>query len=196
MDAFEELICELLRAEGYWVQRSYKIDLTPAEKRALDNPSMPRPEIDVVAYRPGRGEFLAIECKSYFDSGGVHARDLIAGGKYDHRYKMFTNASLRQTVLIKLAEQMAESGAIPHTTVPQLCMAYGHATAANDAKLRSIFSDRGWGLFGPDWIRARLSELARRTYDNQIASVVAKLVLPRTGPSPFLQSLAQVPACQ
>lgn len=185
MDAFEELMSELLRAEGYWVHRGYKIDLTPAEKRSLDNPSMPRPEIDLVAYRPGNDEFLAIECKSYFDSGGVHAGDLIAGGRYDHRYKMFTNERLRVMVLDKLAAQMAASGAVAGATSPRLCMAYGHATPRNEAELRTIFAERDWGLFDPHWIRSRLSRMARRSYDNQIASVVAKLVLPRKGPEPF-----------
>lgn len=185
MDAFEELVCELLRAEGYWVHRGYKIELTPAEKRSLDNPSMPRPEIDIVAYRPGREEFLAIECKSYFDSGGVHAGDLIAGGKHDHRYKMFTKEPLRAAVLEKLAEQMAASGATIRSTTPKLCMAYGYATPKNEAILRSLFDLNGWGLFDPHWIRNQLSKMARRSYDNQIASVVAKLILPRKGLDPF-----------
>lgn len=87
MDAFEELVAEVLRADGYWVHQGYKIDFSTADKRALGNPSMPRPEIDLVAYKPGTGDLLSLECKSYFDSGGVHARDLLAlvaqGGQAD-----------------------------------------------------------------------------------------------------------------
>src|SRR3546814_20140353 len=85
MDAFEELVAEVLRADGYWVHRGYKIDLAPEDKRALGNPSMPRPEIDLVAYKAGTGELLTLECKSYFDSGGVHARELLPGGRNAQR---------------------------------------------------------------------------------------------------------------
>ena len=46
MDAFEELVAEILRADGWWVHHGYRIVLSPDEKRALDNPSMPRPEIE------------------------------------------------------------------------------------------------------------------------------------------------------
>ena len=103
MDAFEELVAEVLRADGYWVHRGYKINLRPEDKRALGNPSMPRPEIDLVAYKAGTGELLSLECKSYFDSGGVHARDLLPGGRNAQRYKMFVNADLRRMVLKSLS---------------------------------------------------------------------------------------------
>lgn len=37
MDAFEELVAEILRADGWWVHRGYKILLSADEKRALNN---------------------------------------------------------------------------------------------------------------------------------------------------------------
>jgi hypothetical protein len=181
MDAFEELVAEVLRAEGYWVQQGYKINLTPEQKRALGNPSMPRPEIDLVAYKAGTGELLSLECKSYLDSGGVHARDLLPGGKNAQRYKMFVNEPLRTLVLDRLVEQLVDSGSVAGRPVPKLGMVYGHATVQNTAILLKHFEVNGWHLFGPDWLRDRLQEMALRSYDNQIASVVAKLLLPRTG---------------
>lgn len=181
MDAFEELVAEVLRADGYWVHQGYKINLTPEQKRALGNPSMPRPEIDLVAYKAGTGELLSLECKSYFDSGGVHARDLLPGGKNAQRYKMFVNPALRDLVLQRLTEQMVEDGAVAGIPRPKLGMIYGYATAANTRILTEHFEANGWGLFGPDWLRDRLQKMALRSYDNQVASVVAKLLLPRTG---------------
>lgn len=180
MDAFEELVAQVLRADGYWVHQGYKINLSPADKRALGNPSMPRPEIDLIAYKAGTGELLSLECKSYFDSGGVHARDLLPGGRNAQRYKMFVNAPLREMVLTRLVEQLAESGAVAGVPTPRLGMIYGYATTSNTEILQSYFAENGWGLYGPDWLRAHLQKMALRSYDNQVASVVAKLLLPRS----------------
>jgi hypothetical protein len=181
MDAFEELVAEVLRADGYWVHQGYKINLSVEDKRALGNPSMPRPEIDLVAYKAGTGELLSLECKSYFDSGGVHARDLLPGGKHAQRYKMFVNAELREMVLTRLVEQLVASGAVAGTPVPKLGMIYGFATPSNTTILAEHFAENGWGLYGPDWLRDHLQKMALRSYDNQVASVVAKLLLPRSG---------------
>lgn len=180
MDAFEELVAQVLRAEGYWVHQGYKIDLTREDKQALGNPSMPRPEIDLVAYKAGTGELLSLECKSYFDSGGVHARDLLPGGKNAQRYKMFVNAPLRTAVLRRLVEQLISSGSVARTPVPKLGMIYGFATPTNTRILESHFAENGWGLFGPDWLKDHLQKMALCSYDNQVASVVAKLLLPRS----------------
>jgi hypothetical protein len=179
MDAFEELVSEVLRADGYWVHQGYKINLTTEDKRALGNPSMPRPEIDLVAYKAGTGELLSLECKSYFDSGGVHARDLLPGGKNAQRYKMFNNANLRELVLTRLAEQLAASGALAGKPVPKLGMIYGYATPPNRAIFEKHFEANGWCLFHPECLRELLQAMALRSYDNQVASVVAKLLLPR-----------------
>jgi len=179
MDAFEELVAEVLRADGYWVHQGYKIDLSPEDKRALGNPSMPRPELDLVAYKAGTGELLSLECKSYFDSGGVHTRDLLPGGRNAQRYKMFVNAELRETVLRRLAEQLVKGGTVAGNPTPKLGLIYGHATAANTKILKSRFEANGWRLYGPEWLRIQLQRMALRSYDNQIASVVAKLLLPR-----------------
>lgn len=179
MDAFEELVAEVLRADGYRVHQGYKIDLSTADKRALGNPSMPRPEIDLIAYKAGTGELLSLECKSYFDSGGVHARDLLPGGRNAQRYKMFVNAELRTMVLQRLGEQLAASGAVAGRPQPKLGLIYGYATRANTAILEQHFAEQGWGLYGPAWLKAHLQKMALRSYDNQVASVVAKLLLPR-----------------
>jgi hypothetical protein len=179
MDAFEELVCEVLRADGYWVHQGYKINLKAEDKRALQNPSMPGPEIDLVAYKAGTGELLSIECKSYFDSGGVRARDLMPGGKNWRRYKMFVDADLREMVLRRLAEQLVASGAVAGTPVPKLGMIYGYATPPNRAILEKHFTENHWCLYHPEWLRDRLQAMETRSYDNQVASVVAKLLLPR-----------------
>jgi len=54
MDHFESIIAMLLEAEGYWVRRSFKVNLTKAEKRKIGKPSIPRPEIDLLAFKSSR----------------------------------------------------------------------------------------------------------------------------------------------
>ena len=181
MDAFESLIAGILRADGYWVEPSVRIDLSAADKRSLNNYSMPRPELDIVAYRPATNDLLAIECKSYFDSGGVHVRDL-KGGRNAARYKMFVDAALREMVLTRLVEQMQASGMVHGNPAPKLVLAYGHATTHNEALLREWFEQNGWFLLGPDTIKERVSAMADEPYDNQVASVVAKLFRTQSTP--------------
>ena len=67
MDAFEQVVSEILWTEGYWVRTSVKVSLTKEEKRQIGRPSSPRWELDVVAYR-GRDNILrVVECKNYLD---------------------------------------------------------------------------------------------------------------------------------
>jgi hypothetical protein len=47
--AFEQVIAELLWRNGYWVQTSFKVELTKLEKIKIGRPSSPRWEIDIVA---------------------------------------------------------------------------------------------------------------------------------------------------
>ena len=177
MDAFEELVAELFRAKGFWVQRNVKIDLTLAEKRDLNNPSMPRPEIDLVAYQPASNILMAIECKSYLDSQGVHVRDLKPGGRYGRRYKMFTDAVLRNLVLKNLVEQFTARRMLQGNPEVRLALVYGKGVPSAEPELTEYFEDRGWQLYGPEWLCRCLVTMANQPYDNQMASIVAKLLL-------------------
>ena len=46
------------------------MELTKEEKREIGKPSMPRHEIDILAYKPAQSELMWVECKSYLDSTG------------------------------------------------------------------------------------------------------------------------------
>ena len=71
MDYFENVIKTLLEGEGYWVRQSFKVNLTKEEKREVGKYSIPRPEIDLLAYKPNENRLLAFEAKSFLDSPGV-----------------------------------------------------------------------------------------------------------------------------
>lgn len=48
MDAFESVVATILEREGFWVRTSFKVRLTKDDKHAINRPSSPRWEIDVL----------------------------------------------------------------------------------------------------------------------------------------------------
>jgi hypothetical protein len=175
MDAFESLISMLLRHEGYWTHPRYKVELTKEQKRAVSLPSAPRWELDLIAFKGATNELLVVECKSFLDSTGVVFRN----GQFEppKRYKLFTNELLRETVLGRLAEQLAQKEACPANVKPILCMAAGHIARKSDlGGMRSHFDGNGWRLFDVDWIRKRLNDAVGESYENDLAFVIPKLL--------------------
>lgn len=100
MDHFESIIATLLEAEGYWVRRSFKVNVTKDEKCQIGKHSIPRPEIDLLALRFSANEVLALEAKSFLDSPGVKIAQL----KEEHdipkgRYKLLLRRAIVQWFL-------------------------------------------------------------------------------------------------
>ncbi len=176
MDAFEQIVAMLFERNGYWVQTSYKVCLTKDEKKKIGNPTTPRRELDIVAYRPKDNVVLAIECKSSLNSPGVSYEGL--SGQSDRGlkiYKMFTDAKLRKVVFSRLKKQMLQAGMIlPHAKV-KLCLAAGHIRKGNKAHIENHCRKNGWLLFAEDWFREQFDKLAETDYENDIAIVAAKL---------------------
>ncbi len=101
MHAFETLMATIFNHCGYWTSTNVKVNLSPDEKRAINRPTTPRWDIDLVAYRPKSKELLVIECKSLLDSTGVVFRnDAFDSPK---TYKLFCEAKTRGVVLTSLA---------------------------------------------------------------------------------------------
>lgn len=176
MDAFEQLVAELFFAEGFWVQTSLKVMLTKEEKRLIGRHSSPRWEIDVVAYKAATNEIVALECKSFLDSTGVQC-DEFQDGHSSTRYKLFREPVLRETVLRRLALQMAGEGRCQPDPVVKLGLVAAKVKRGDGDRLVEHFADRDWLLFGPSWLRERLRDMASGGYTNQVSSVVAKLLL-------------------
>lgn len=177
MDAFEQLAAEIFWNEGYWVRTSVKVELTREDKARINSPSSPRWELDLVAFSPLRNELLVLECKSYLDSGGVHAAHFRESSRYAHRYKLFHSAVLRETVLGRLKSQFSACGLCRSDTSVGFGLIHGHSTPYNASLLADIFGRAGWLLYGPDWIISHLDRLANAGYENSTAAVVAKLLL-------------------
>src|SRR6266481_1477850 len=126
MDAFEQIVSEILWMEGYWVRTSVKVELTKEEKKAIGRPSSPRWELDIVAYS-GRDNLLrVVECKSYLDSRGVALRAFDGSdAKFAERFKLFSDEQLQNVVFGRLRQQFADSGACAPNATVKLCLACG-----------------------------------------------------------------------
>ncbi len=178
MNAFESLIALLLRRRGYWTRTSFKVELTKPEKRKIGRPSSPRWELDLIAYKGADNEVLAVECKSYLDSSGILFRD----GKLQpaERYKLFSEPQLRRVVLRRVAKQLEISGGCAPNPTVRLCLAVGNVAGGSDRDgLKAHFEAHGWGLFDESWIRRELAATSDAAYENDVAHVVAKLLLRR-----------------
>ena len=99
MDAFEQVVSEILWMKGLWIRTSVKVDLTPEDKKAIDRPTSPRWELDIVAYSGRDNLLFVVECKSYLNSRGVTIAGLSGTDKATaSRYKLFIDKKLREVV--------------------------------------------------------------------------------------------------
>jgi hypothetical protein len=179
MDAFEQVVSEILWMDGYWVRTSVKVDLTKEEKVSIRRPSSPRWELDIVAYS-GRDNMLrVVECKSYLDSRGVALKAFDGSdAKSAERYKLFSDDNLRAVVFGRLRKQLAECGACAPDATVKLCLACGRiATTADREGLHKHFTEKDWELWDEKWLKEKLQLMSERGYENQVSAVVAKLLL-------------------
>ncbi|HEY6218588.1 MAG TPA: hypothetical protein VIV65_00940 [Gemmatimonadaceae bacterium] len=177
MDSFESVVAAVLHRQGYWTRTSVKVDLTKAEKRRIGRYSSPRWELDVVGYRASRNELLVVECKSFLDSGGVRC-DLFQGKnrKGSKRYKLFFEPTLRKVVLGRLAKQLVASGACRPRPSVILGLAAGKLKG-DQSLLASHFRAKGWRFWGPRDLYEAVCSLKDARYENDVATVVAKILL-------------------
>ena len=180
MDYFEALVARLLTEEGYWVEQSVRVGLTKEEKRELGNPSMPRPEIDIVAYRPGDAHLLLLEAKSFLDSSGVRVselRSLQATGSGRGRYKLLTATEYQKVVGRRLLKQWRAMGRLPTGRLSIVFgLAAGNVPKAEREELRSLALSRRWFFWGPEEIATRVRSLSDGGYENSPFVITAKVL--------------------
>lgn len=179
MDAFEQVVSEILWMDGYWVRTSVKVELTKQEKKSIGRPSCPRWELDIVAYS-GRDNLLrVVECKSYLDSRGVALRAFNGLDKqFAKRFKLFGDNHLRKVVFTRLCKQFVESRACKPNPAVKLCLACGRIASSTDREgLRKHFAKKGWELLDEQWLQEKLDSMSKHGYENQVSAVVAKLLL-------------------
>ena len=178
MEAFEALVGELLPLDGWWVLNSVKLELAAEDRASFGKASMPNPELDLVAYRPSDDRLLVVECKNYLDSTGVTWRELRleadTGG-----YRLFTSENRRQFYCDILLRQMRRTGLCTPATRVGVAIAVGKfCSKADERDIRSHFANKSWEVFGPEWVRAKLHQLAKQTWHvNSPVAVAAKLLV-------------------
>lgn len=123
MDAFEQVVSELLWMEwllGSHVRQGRSHQRGNSQYR---RPSSPRWELDIVGYSGRDNVLRVVECKSYLDSRGVALRAFDGSdSKFAERFKLFSDYNLRHVVFGRLRRQLAECGAcFPDATV-KLCL--------------------------------------------------------------------------
>ena len=178
MDYFESTVKTLLESEGYWVRQSFKVNLTKEEKRKIGKHSIPRPEIDLLAYKPGRNIVYAIEAKSFLDSPGVKVSELSENYEIpEGRYKLFTCKNYRTIVFERLKQDLIECGMGSVSTEVILGLAAGNVYQSRISEIRSLFQHEGWLFWSPEDIRAKVISLAEKGYENEPSIITAKILI-------------------
>ena len=178
MESFEEIVKVLLEEDNYWVRQSEKINLSKEEKRKIGKPSIPRPEIDLVALNQSKNHILVLEVKSFFDSPGVKFADLDI--EYDEtkgRYKLFTNKNYRNIVLSRLKKDFLKWGMANKDTQFTLGLVAGNVYQNRTEDIRQLFENKGWFFLGPDEIKDRVLALAKKGYQNSPIFMTAKILM-------------------
>ena len=178
MDHFETIVCDLLETSGYWVRRSFKVDLTKEEKRKVGRPSIPRPEIDILAYNRKRDELLVIEAKSFLDSPGVSLDHLTESHeKPEGRYKLFTCENYREVIFERLRIELINLEMISNNTTLRLGLAAGKIHRRESEQVQELMRSRGWYFLSPQDIREQLKCFSDMGYENNPVIIAAKILL-------------------
>lgn len=178
MDYFESIIKTLLEHEGYWVRQSFKVNLTKQEKRNIGKHSIPRPEIDLLAYNARTNNVLALEAKSYLDSPGVKCIDLCE--KYEipeGRYKLFTCQNYRNIVFSRLKDDLIELNMANTETSISLGLAAGKVYQSKSNDIKELFNGNNWLFLSPEDIKQKVYSLASKGYENEPAIITAKILM-------------------
>ena len=177
MNAFEDIIRRFLESEGYWVRQSVKLDITKAQKVQIGTPSMPRPEIDLVAYKASTNELVLVEAKSYLDSYGVYyeaiADSTDAGAA---RYKLFTSDIFQKIVTEALVDQYLGCGLIKKKVKVIYGLAAGKIHKGNEKPIADYFRKNKWILITPEQLRNFVEQCATKGWEDDVVTITAKLL--------------------
>jgi hypothetical protein len=178
MEYFESIIKTLLEHEGYWVRQSFKVNLTKQEKKQIGKPSIPRPEIDLLAFKAKSQEVLVLEAKSYLDSPGVRLAEIQEEFQIQEgRYKMFTCTNYRNVVLKRLMQDLKDLGMAGDEIKIKLGLVAGHIYQGRSEEIRNYFASKGWFFWSPGDIRDKVNALAAKGYENEPAIITAKILM-------------------
>jgi len=171
------ITARFFEVQGYWTRIGVKVEITKPEKVAVKNPSMPRPELDVVCWKPSTSELLIVECKSYLDSTGVRAEHFHGQEVKDDAYKLLNRLPLRNLVVRALIRQLRREGLlIGDDPVVKLVLVAGKIYSHHESRIREIFGRNGWMLVTPAELASGVRKFAERGYENDVITIMTKLL--------------------
>lgn len=177
MNAFEQIVAKLLEEDGYWVRISVKINLTKQEKVLLGKPSLPRPEIDIVAYSVHQNMLYLLEVKSFLDSNGVYYEHVANDNEVrDGRYKLLTSNQYRNILVSRLKEDWKKSGIINDNTLVSFGLVAGKIYKETEQEFESYFMKRKWLFWGPKEIKNRIFKLSNKGYEDDMMVITSKIL--------------------
>jgi len=154
-----------------------KINLSLEEKRSINKPSTPRPEIDIVAYDVNRDTVYLLEVKSYLDSPGVpYGEVAIEQKEQSGRYKLLTAKNYRNVLSASLERHWLEQGVIGSKTTISFGLIAGKIYRGQEQEMVEYFKKQGWLFWGPSMIREKLARLAEKGYENNAVTIAAKIL--------------------
>jgi hypothetical protein len=176
MDAFEHIVGLYLQEKNYWTRHSVKVELTKAEKAKIDLPTIPRPEIDLVAYNPVSDTLVLIEAKSYLNSSGVTIGGLSGtDSRTKDRYRLLNNKTYQKVVTDRLVENFVKNKIIKKSTKVKYALAAGHVQPKSLLAVSKYLKNNDYLYFDPIDIKQTIKNLAQRGWDDNIITVTAKL---------------------
>ena len=177
MDYFENIILKIIGNDNKWVRQNVKIDLTKEEKRKIGKLTMPRPDIDIVAYQPLKNIIEIWEVKSFLDSQGVRFRDLnLKQAVPKGSYKILTSQNYREVVIKRLIKDWTKQGLILPKPKVKIGLAAGKIYSNDEAQIKKYFSKKGWLILTPSDIQKRLRDLANLQYENDPYTIASKII--------------------
>ena len=177
MDYFESICKTLLEKEGYWVKQSYKIELTREDKIQLNSPSLPRLEIDLIAFNYEKNELLFLEVKSFFDSAGVMLRDLQETHLYPKgRYKLVTCQKYREIVERQIKKELSDVGLVPKNIQTKFGLIFGNVRTKDASGIEDFCTEKEWFYWSPKNVQEKVLNLASNKYENDPCVITAKIL--------------------
>jgi len=178
MDYFEGIIKTLLEHEGFWVRQSFKVNLTKQEKRDIGKHSIPRPEIDLLAFNQNKNHIIVLEAKSFLDSPGVRIDDLKEVYEIpEGRYKLFTCEKYRGIVFDRLKQDLIDTEMADGETVIKLGLVAGNVYQSRSEDMCKLFDSKGWVFWSPEDVKDKVNALAKKGYENEPAIITAKILM-------------------
>ena len=177
MEYFEQIVAKLIEKEGKWVKQNVKVDITKEEKKIIGKPSIPRPDIDIVAYNFLTNILEIWEVKSYLDSKGVKYKDLKQ--EYDiieGNYKILTSRKYREIITNRLKIDWIKVGLIKEEPRIIYGLAVGKINSQDEENIKKYFQNKGWLLKLPKDIYNGIKLLEKEAYENDPFIIASKII--------------------